>query len=62
MLTVRSTSFSASSILTDSKSDGAPISQVDLSTLDKGPFTFSLCIDIQIGLSLHRTLFIASCF
>ncbi|XP_022716938.1 electron transfer flavoprotein subunit alpha, mitochondrial isoform X1 [Durio zibethinus] len=35
MLTVRSTSFPVPPISVDSKSDGAPISQVDLSTLDE---------------------------
>lgn len=38
LLTVRSTSFPVSSILADSKSNDAPITQVDLSTFGEGLF------------------------
>ena len=54
MLTIRSTSFPVPLTSANSKSDVAPISQVDLSTFGEGLFIyFSLkkeCIDIFLGL------------
>lgn len=38
MLTIRSTSFPVLPSSADSRSNEAPISQVDLSTFDEGPF------------------------
>ncbi|KAA3467492.1 electron transfer flavoprotein subunit alpha, mitochondrial [Gossypium australe] len=47
MLTVRSTSFPVPHISVDSKSGAASISEVDLSTLDEGPFTWILGLQLE---------------